>query len=383
MSSIALRERLGTTAFAFRGYNVTNQGRSHELLAVPAYAEILCGLLQEASQICADAIHRPVDLIDRVRRQEQSTLESFPEDVAAIVAVEAAHVRLLNEFFDVDFSRAKLSFGYSLGELAALVCGGVYRLPDVLTPLLALSLECVQLARDVSMGVVFSRGAALNQDAIERLCVEINRQGQGVIGISAILSPNTVLLLGQRETVAAFKRRMHEALPDDVHLRTNQHHWPPLHTPILWERSIPNRGAVIMHTVPRGLTAPVPPVLSLVTGKFSYNDYNSRAILNRWIDQPQRLWDGIYESLVAGIDTYIHVGPEANLIPATFKRIAENVEQQLSGRSLGTLGMRAVSGMARRPWLPKVLSNRTALLRAPYVEHILLEDWLLEHAPKG
>ncbi|MGE3408608.1 MAG: hypothetical protein AB7I37_17450 [Pirellulales bacterium] len=382
MSSGTLRDRIGTTAFAFRGYNITNQGRSHELLAVPAYEKTLQELLGEASQLCAAAVKRPVDLVQRVREQHPTSLETFPEDVAVIVAVELAQIRLLHDFFDIDYSRSKLAFGYSLGEMAALAAAGVYRMQDVLTPLLAMSMECAELARDVSMGVVFSRGPALDRDAIGRLCVELNREGAGVIGISAYLSPNTVLLLGQRDTVERFKRRMHEVLPDEVHLRTNQYHWPPLHTPILWERNIPNRAAMMMHTIRRGLTAPLPPVLSLVTGKCSYNDYNSRDLLNRWIDEPQRLWDAIAESLVVGVDTYIHVGPEANLIPATFKRLADNIEQQLAGRSFSSYGMRAAAGMAQRPWLAKVLSNRTALLRAPYVEHIMLEDWLLENAPK-
>ena len=83
----------------------------------------------------------------------------------------------------------------------------------------------------------------------------------------------------------------------------------------------------------------------------------------------------------AGIETVIHVGPEANLIPATYHRLSDNVRQQLRGRSLNSLGLRAMSGMARRPWLANVLPTRAALLRAPFVEHVLLEDWLLEQRP--
>jgi len=37
--------------------------------------------------------------------------------------------------------------------------------------------------------------------------------------------------------------------------------------------------------------------------------------------------------------------------------------------------------MARRPWLSAMLPERAALLRAPLVKHIILEDWLLDHAP--
>jgi [acyl-carrier-protein] S-malonyltransferase len=374
---LELKSRMADACFTFRGYNITNQGRSHELLVHPTYGSTMRELLAEASAICSEAIGRRVDLVGRVRARTPSTLGTFPEDVSMIVAIEVAQVRLLESVFGVHYGRARMAFGYSLGELAALICGGVYRMEDVLRPLLMMAGECAELARDVTMGIVFSRGPALELDAIGRLCVELNREGQGVIGMSAHLAPNSILLLGQGDTVARFKDRMHQAMPDPVHLRTNDHRWPPLHTPILWERNIPNRGARLMHTAPRGLSVPHPPVLSLVTGKSSYSDYNSRELLNRWIDHPQRLWDAVYGSLVEGIDTYIHVGPEANLIPATFKRISDNVRQQTSARTWGGYGMRAISGMVNRPWLGRLLHERTALLRAPFVEHVMLEDWLL------
>jgi [acyl-carrier-protein] S-malonyltransferase len=130
-----------------------------------------------------------------------------------------------------------------------------------------------------------------------------------------------------------------------------------------------------------GLTAPKPPVLSCVTGQFSYNDYNARDILNRWIDHPQRLWDVVYETLRSGVDVIVHVGPGPNLIPATFHRLADNVSASLAGRSLNRLGGRRVARFTNRPWLTKLLPSRAALLRAPFVEHIILEDWLLDHEP--
>jgi [acyl-carrier-protein] S-malonyltransferase len=45
------------------------------------------------------------------------------------------------------------------------------------------------------------------------------------------------------------------------------------------------------------------------------------------------------------------------------------------------MGMRAAAGLARRPWLSALLPSRAALLRAPLLKHIILEDWLLEHEP--
>ncbi|MFV2070253.1 MAG: hypothetical protein ACC645_25070, partial [Pirellulales bacterium] len=208
--------------------------------------------------------------------------------------------------------------------------------------------------------------------------LEINARGKGIIGISSVLSPNTVLLIGQRRTVHRFKRMMPKVLDSHIHLRMNLNRWPPLHTPVMWQRAVPNRAAVIMQRMQNLGTEPTPPVLSLVTGTTRYNDLNARELLHRWVDHPQRLWEAVYETLSLGTRLVIHVGPEPNLIPATFKRLSENVRQQTTGRSLGSLGMRAVSGMAGRPWLAALLPSRTSLLRAPNVQHVILEDWLLE-----
>jgi hypothetical protein len=40
--------------------------------------------------------------------------------------------------------------------------------------------------------------------------------------------------------------------------------------------------------------------------------------------------------------------------------------------------MRALAQIVSRPWLQKLLPERTALLRAPLVKQVILEDWLLE-----
>ena len=63
-----------------------------------------------------------------------------------------------------------------------------------------------------------------------------------------------------------------------------------------------------------------------VTFSYSNGDGdNSRDILHRWVDEPQLLWDGVYQTLSLGIETIIHVGPAPNIIPATYTRLAENV----------------------------------------------------------
>jgi [acyl-carrier-protein] S-malonyltransferase len=370
------RERLTATAFAFRGYNVTNLGRSAELLAHPLYGATVATHLNDASEICSTAAGRRIDLADRVRRQAETSLATYDEAIGLVLAMELAQLRLLDEFFGIRYQQAALAYGYSLGEIAALIAGGVFGLQEALPLLMELARECAEIAPGVTLGVLFSRGPLLDADEVQRLCLQINRQGQGIVGISSYLAPNSVLLMGQTDTLDRFAAMMHGVFPDRVYLRKNSEVWPPLHTPLLWERGIPNRAAHRLHSLDGGFVAPTPPILSMVTGKRSYNDYNCRDLLHRWVDHPQRLWDAVSETLSSGIETVIHVGPDPNLIPATFKRLSDNVTAQLKASWFGRLHQ--ASGMVRRPWLSKMISARAALLRAPFLHHVILEDWLLE-----
>ena len=373
-----LSERLATGAFAVRGYNITNLGRSGELLAHRIFGPLVERHLREAGAVCGDVIGRPVDLVKMVREKQDPALDRFAEAVSLVMAMEIAQLKVLEEFFDVRYADAKLAFGYSLGEISALIAGGVFELQHALRIPLTFAKDCAELGNAATLGVLFSRGPALDVEAVQWLCVRINGEGRGVIGISAYLSPNSLLLIGQKQTVDRFLELMYDLLPKQVHLRKNEHRWPPLHTPIVWERHVPDRAAALMHTLPGGLRKPTPDVLSLVTGKVSYNDQNCREVLRKWTDHPQRLWDAMYETLAQGIETVIHVGPDPNLFPATFRRVSDNIKAQVATKSWSGFGLRAVSQAVRRPWLAKLLPSRSALLRAPFVEHIILEDWLLK-----
>ena len=129
-----------------------------------------------------------------------------------------------------------------------------------------------------------------------------------------------------------------------------------------------------MHTLSGGLAEPTLPILSLVTGKKSYTATNSREIIRKWIDQPQLLWDAVCETLSSSVDTVIHLGPAPNIIPATFERLADNIEAQ----TRGSRRMRALAAVIRRPWLQNLLPKRASLLRASMVQHVIAEDWMLE-----
>lgn len=372
-----LAKGIKRTALAFRGYNVTNLGRTPELLDIPEYRPILLPYLEEASIACSEATGREVNLAQRVEAGHETALEDYAESIGLIVAVELAQLAILKEIHELDYKDASFSFGFSLGEIAALVAGGTFELSDALKIPLCLSGDGVDLAGDVTLGILFCRREELSVDKVNQILLDINTKGEGVIGISTHLGPNSVLIMGSGKTIDMLRGRLKEVAPKGVHLRCNEHRWPPLHTPIVWEKDFTTRAARMLHTLPGGFTSPRPQVLSLVTGKLSYDDYNARSHMIRWVDHTQRLWDAVYEVLSSGIKSVIHVGPAPNIIPSTFDRLASNVESQTKD----SRSMQALSAAIDRPWLKNLLPRRAALLRAPKIQHIVLEDWLVDHAP--
>ena len=368
-----LKHRMPQAALAYRGYNQTNLGRTTELLEHPKYGTIVGEYLRDAERTLQQVTGRPAALLDRVRRGEETTLESYAEAISLIVAMELAQLQLLEEFFDIHYRDAKVSMGFSLGEVAAIVAGGLMTMPDALAVPIAMAEDCIALAAGVKLAVLFSREKKLATDEVQRLCLQISSQGQGTIAISTYLAPNSLLLMGQGDTIERFRQEMRQVFPRQTYLRANQGAWPPLHTPITWQRSLPNRSALLMQSTPVNYVKPDPPILSLVTGKVSYDTLNVRDLMHKWIDHPQKLWDAMYESLVMGVETYIYVGPQPNIIPATFTRLRDNVEAQ----SRANFSIRALSAAARRRWLQAMLPQRTALLRATLVLQVNLEDWLL------
>jgi [acyl-carrier-protein] S-malonyltransferase len=350
------------------------------LLAVPAYAGVLREELTRFSDICSEYSKTRVDLAALVEAHTEPPLERYGESVALIVAVEMAHLRLLKEIFNVDYHAAKLAYGYSLGEMVAVCVGGAFKVEELIRVPLAMAADCADLARDVEMGIVFSRAGILPEAEVRRLCVETTAEGRGTVGASSLLSPNTILVIGQGYSVDRFKEKLAVALPG-VHLRINDHRWPPLHTPIVRQRHVPDRAAMLIERLEQGPMPLRPPVVSLVTGKRSYEAHTARELLRQWIDHPQRLWDAVCDTLASDVKTVLHIGPEPNLIPATFARLKENIEQQTNGKNLEGYRMKAISGMMRRPWLASLLPARAALMRAPFVEHVIVEDWLLTNAP--
>ncbi|MDF1752154.1 MAG: hypothetical protein P1U89_05175 [Verrucomicrobiales bacterium] len=369
---------ISRACFAFRGYDVKNLGRSPELLAIPEYRPFLLPPLAEASRECTVTLGYPVDLTAMIESGEEFELEHYGEAIASIVAIEQGQLAILRECHGIDPSGAAFNFGFSLGEISALVAGGTFQLADALRVPLMLTPDCIKLAQDVTLGIVFSRKEALNVEAIKHTLIEINSEGIGVIGMSAHLSPNSVLVMGTGQTVSRLKKRLKEDFPEGTNLRQNDSHWPPLHTPIVWEKDLNSRTGRYLHTIPVALKKPSPEIISLLTGERSYDDYNTREHMTRWVDHPQKLWDAVCAVLHSDVQMVVHVGPHPNIFPATFDRLTKNVETQIAANR----GVKALSAVIERPWLKKLLPKDTGLLRAPKLHHIILEDWLIENAPK-
>jgi len=375
---VDLKARIGTASFAFRGYDVANMGRTPELLEHPAYGPIVRRYLDDASAISAEALGRPMDLAARVSARAESGLETFAEDVALIVAMELAQLELLKEFFGVEVGGARQSFGYSIGEMAAMIAGGVFTLEQLLPVPLGCCDDAAALAPGTTLGIVFSRGPAILLKDVQDLCTAVSSEGRGMVGVSSYISPNTVLVIGQGDTLDRLEKAMQGYLPPKTMLRRKAHKLPPLHTPLVWQRNLPNRAAVALYNIGGGLKAPAPKVISCVTGAATYNALNARDTLIRWVDQPQLLWDAITETLVGDVDLVVHAGPAPNLIPATFERLSNNVTKQLGNRYLQMIGRGVGSSINRHAWLARLLPSKASLLRAPHVQHVVLENWLLE-----
>ena len=127
-----LKACLPTAAFAFGGYELSNLGRTHELLAHPVYGPLVRGDLDQASRIYTESIGRPIDLATRVAARRDTSWETYAEAVVLVLATHGAQLRLLRECFGIDYRSAALAYGHSLGELGALVASAVFRLDDLL-----------------------------------------------------------------------------------------------------------------------------------------------------------------------------------------------------------------------------------------------------------
>jgi len=371
-----LKKRIKTAALAFRGYEERNFGRSAELLKHPVYGPIVSATLKRASALCSQVRGSTVDLEGRILAHADSTLATFVEDTATIVTMEVAQYQLLEQVFDIPARQARISFGHSIGELSSLLLGGVYEMEQLLPVPLGLAQDCAELTAETTIGLLSTR-RALSIEQVRRLCIWISSRGHGLIGPSTYLSPYQVILVGQADTLDLLEREIPAHVPGGATLRCRPNRFPPLHTPLVWQRNIPNRTALALYHIAGGERKPTPPVVSCTTGVANYDEFNNRGILADWTDHPQRVWEAMKHTLASGVELVIHVGPEPRLFPTGFERISDKVKKQMRRRHLDRLSTSLFPSISRNPWLNRSLAATAAVWRAPFLDHLVLEDWLL------
>ena len=128
-----LQSKIATTAFAFRGYNIDESG-PHARVAWPTRRTGRRPPLLAARQrnLRRTSSAGRSTWSSTVSRRDEPGLDHYAEAVALIVAADLAQVQLLEEFHGVRYREAKLAYGYSLGELSAVACGGVFDMAEVL-----------------------------------------------------------------------------------------------------------------------------------------------------------------------------------------------------------------------------------------------------------
>jgi [acyl-carrier-protein] S-malonyltransferase len=363
-------------ALAFRGYNITNLGRTRELFEDSRYAAYLTAEFKFASRMATEFLEQPVDLIAAARDGVDLADTRYGEAVAFILAVEFAQFAILREICGVATEKCRMAFGYSLGEIAALVCGGILPKESAYEIPLRVANDCHALMENSRLAIVFSKASAIPSLAIDQICLDITRESGDTIAVSSQLAPNTLLVIGQGNTLKELANRIKQMNLDGIVVRPKDNRFPPLHTPIVWQRHLTDQASMMLQRTHFSDQPPSPPVFSMATGKADYTPYNARDHLRQWMDHPQRLWDAIDFTLSHGVDAVIHLGPDPNLIPATYKRLSENVTSQFQTN----MGLLALSYAVHRPWLQSIMPQQAFLLRAPAIKQVILEDELLSPA---
>jgi [acyl-carrier-protein] S-malonyltransferase len=378
MTPAELGERIAGTVLAFRGYDAGNLGRSREFIDHPVYGTVARGVLEDASRICSDATGESVDLVAYIREGKQAGPADLANDNACLVAMQMIHLRLLGEFFGVDATRARHSFGFSTGELAALTFSRVLDFEWLLRFFVPIARDCAELAPQACMAAVSARNGRLDRDGLEALCRTVRAEGFGLIGPTAYLSARAALVVGEPRAMERLERSIVELRGQrDISLKRKQSQWTPLHSPIVWRRSIPNRIATLLHDIPGILNAAVPPVASCVPQAGWCGPSNLRDLLPRWADHPQCLSDAAESTIASGASTVMHVGPSPDLIPRAFGWAEADMPGAPHPGRLARLARAAVRTCRGRAASPGLGHPRSRPPEAPRIVHVVLEDWLL------
>ena len=148
------KQRLKATAFVFRGYNITNLGRIRAL-AHPAYGPVVEPFLREAGAVCGDVIGRKVDLVQRVRQRQETSLDTYCEAVALIVAMELAQFGSCCSFLASITPKAEWPSDIASAKLRGLLPEAYSKCAMPCASRWPLREDCAELAANTTLGVLF------------------------------------------------------------------------------------------------------------------------------------------------------------------------------------------------------------------------------------
>lgn len=275
-------------AFVFPGQGSQKIGMLKE-----AYQrfEVVRATFTEASEVLG------YDMWDLIQHGEQETLNLTEVTQPVILASSVALWRVWQA---QGGTTPVVMAGHSLGEFSALVCAGALKFTDAVE-LVKQRGAFMQAAVPIGVGSMAAI-IGLDDDAINRICLETSGVGQGIVAAVNFNSPGQVVIAGHAEAVdlaviALKKAGAKRALPLPVSA--------PFHTQLMK----PAGEQLAQAISGLEITAPTIPVIHNVQAAAEPAPDQIAALLVEQISSPVRWADCVHAMVQLGAVRMVECGP--------------------------------------------------------------------------